>query len=80
LELRIDWQFTDTGKRFALNLQHGALSSWPGVHRQAPHVTLTMTRATLDRILMGETGFGDAIRQAEIQVAGEQQFLAMLAT
>ncbi|MGY6151225.1 alkyl/aryl-sulfatase [Paraburkholderia graminis] len=81
LDLRIDWQFTDTGKRFALNLQHGALSSWPGVHRQAPHVTLTMTRATLNRILMGETGFGDAIRQAEIQLAGEQQqFLAMLAT
>ncbi|CAD6551072.1 Putative alkyl/aryl-sulfatase YjcS [Paraburkholderia kirstenboschensis] len=81
LELRIDWQFTDTGSRYALNLQHGALTSWPGVHRKTPQVTVAMSRATLNRILMGETGFREAIQQGEIELAGEeQQFLAMLAT
>jgi alkyl sulfatase BDS1-like metallo-beta-lactamase superfamily hydrolase len=81
LHARLDWQFTDTGSRFALNLQHGALTSWPGVHREAPHVTVLIARATLNRILIGELGFADAIGQGEIRLEGEpQHFKALLAT
>ena len=81
LHARIDWQFTDTGSRFALNLQHGALTSWPGEHRAAPHVTVLIARATLNRILIGELGFADAIDQGEIRLEGEpQRFKALLGT
>lgn len=81
LDVRIDWHFTDTGNRHALNLQNGALTHWRGEHRQAAHVTVVMTRLTLNRILTGETGFTDAIAQKEIALAGEpQRFIAMLGT
>ncbi|MBN3755601.1 MBL fold metallo-hydrolase [Paraburkholderia sp. Tr-20389] len=81
LEVRIDWQFKDTGKRYALNLQNGALTHWQGEHRNASHVSVQMTRATLNRILTGETGFGNAIAQKEICLTGEpQRFMAMLGT
>ena len=79
LQMRLDWTFTDTGKHYALNLQNGALTRLEGQHRAPPHVRAEMSRATLDRVLMGEMGFADAIASNDIVLAGDTQlFLSLL--
>ncbi|MGH8784820.1 MAG: alkyl/aryl-sulfatase [Cupriavidus necator] len=81
LDIRIDWRFTDTGKRYAVNLQHGALTYSTEAHRQGAHVGVEMSRATLDRILLGETSFPAAVAAREIQLADEApRFHALLET
>jgi alkyl sulfatase BDS1-like metallo-beta-lactamase superfamily hydrolase len=71
LNARFDWRFTDAGKRFSVNLQHGALtwSALPGA--LPPHAQIDMTRETLNQILCGETGFASALREGHIRVTGD---------
>lgn len=79
LDLRFDWQFTDRGKRYAVSLQHGALSFVAGKHRQPAHVSIAMKRSTMDRIVLGETSFRDAIQAGEIELDGNADgFIALL--
>lgn len=70
LNMRIDWVFTDLGKRFALNLQHGALT-YSTVHGQRAQVEVAMTREKLNQILCGETGFIDAVQDGSIALNGD---------
>jgi alkyl sulfatase BDS1-like metallo-beta-lactamase superfamily hydrolase len=80
--VRIDWAFTDIGRRFALNLQHGALTWALPNAAHAPHLKVSMTRATLNRILCGDTGFAGALTEGEIALEGDamlfKQFLGTL--
>ena len=79
LALRIDWQFTDTGRRYALNLQNGVLTHSTNARRLPAHVALAMTRELLNQILSGESGFSEAIGRGEIRLEGEpQRFVDML--
>jgi alkyl sulfatase BDS1-like metallo-beta-lactamase superfamily hydrolase len=78
LELRIAWRFTDTQRDHALTLKHGALSCSTMPHATAPHVTLTMRRDTLNRILKGDTGFADAIRDGGIRLDGDASIFTTL--
>lgn len=71
LDVRIAWRFSDTQRDYALTLKHGALTCSRTPHATAPHVTVTMTRGTLNRILNGETGFADAVRDGGIHLDGD---------
>jgi alkyl sulfatase BDS1-like metallo-beta-lactamase superfamily hydrolase len=71
LDARIAWNFSDTQRNYALTLKHGALTCSTVPHALPPHVTVTMTRDTLNRILTGETGFADAIRDGGIHLDGD---------
>jgi alkyl sulfatase BDS1-like metallo-beta-lactamase superfamily hydrolase len=82
LTLRIDWRFTDIDKRFTLNLQHGALT-WALPNQANPsHLKVSMTRATLNQILCGDTGFASAVSEGAIALEGDaslfRQFLGTL--
>jgi len=81
LHARIDWQFTDTARRFRLNLQHGTLTWSSMLSSQPSHVVVAMTRDSLNRILCGETGFVDALRDGNILLEGDGGvFKALLGT
>ncbi|NLP60666.1 alkyl/aryl-sulfatase [Paraburkholderia sacchari] len=70
LSMRIDWVFTDLGKRFALNLQHGALTC-SASSALPSQVEVAMTRDKLNQILCGETGFMEALQDGSIAVQGD---------
>jgi len=77
--LRVNWVFTDSGKRYLLNLENSALSFMPDKNDPAADVTLTLNRATLDAILAQQLAPAQAMAQGKIQVAGNPQaFAAML--
>lgn len=81
LTMRLAWQFQDTGDRYVLTLQNGALtwSAWQG--EEAVQATLAMKRSTLNAILVGETGFGDALEKRDITLNGDTNlFPRLLAT
>ncbi len=75
----INWNFSDVGEQYLINLENSALTYL--VNRQAaqPDATVTMTRATFDRIAIGETTFPKAILSGEIKIDGNSlKFLDLL--
>ena len=77
--LRINWVFTDTGKRYLLNLENSALTYMADRTDAAADVTLTLDRGTLDAILAQQLAPQQAMAQGRIKVAGKPQaFGAML--
>ncbi|WP_375738176.1 alkyl/aryl-sulfatase [Pseudomonas boanensis] len=56
-DLRINWRFTDINEDYALTLRNGVLTHRNGARHAAPEISVTMTKALLDRIALKETGF-----------------------
>jgi alkyl sulfatase BDS1-like metallo-beta-lactamase superfamily hydrolase len=67
----INWDFTDTGEKYAMNLENCALTYSGG--KQAPNadVTLTLARTTLDAITVGQLTFGQAIAEGKLKIDGD---------
>lgn len=77
----LNWTFTDTDERYVLNLEHAALTylpSPPGVQPADADATLTLARATLDAVLLGETTVREAAASGAIAVDGNRLKLAAL--
>ena len=56
-DLLINWRFSDLGEDYALTLRNGVLTHRNGARHAKPDVSLSMTKALLDRIALKETGF-----------------------
>lgn len=56
-DLLINWRFSDLGEDYALTLRNGVLTHRNGARHAEPDVSLSMTKALLDRIALKETGF-----------------------
>jgi len=69
--IAINWTFTDTGETFALNLENSALTHLRGKLATRSDAGFTLTRGTLDSILVRQTTFATAIRSGDIIVIGE---------
>jgi len=67
----INWIFTDTEERFRLNLQNSALTWLADRQDSSPDAALTLTRKTLDSILLGESSFLKALQNGDIRVEGD---------
>jgi len=67
----INWTFTDTGDKFIVNLENSALTHLSGKLAAKADAGITLTRATLDSILLKQKTFPDAIMAGEIKVEGD---------
>src|SRR5262249_48527000 len=61
---------TDLGEHLTLNLENAALTHLRGKLAAKPDAAYTLTRATLDSILIRRTTFADAIKAGDIKVEG----------
>ena len=66
----INWNFTDVGEQYALNLENSALTYTHGLAEGA-QASLMLTRATLDSIVLKQTTFAAAAASGQIAVAGD---------
>jgi alkyl sulfatase BDS1-like metallo-beta-lactamase superfamily hydrolase len=66
--IALDWVFTDTGEQVALLLSNGALSHVIGRKHEAADATITLTRAALNRFILGESTLDDEAKSGEITV------------
>jgi alkyl sulfatase BDS1-like metallo-beta-lactamase superfamily hydrolase len=74
----LNWTFTDVGETFTLNLENSALTNLRGKLTANADATFTLTRATLDSILIRQTTFDSAIKAGSIKVEGEPDKLGDL--
>jgi alkyl sulfatase BDS1-like metallo-beta-lactamase superfamily hydrolase len=74
----INWTFTDTGEKVALNLENSALTNRRGKLAGKPHAGFTLSRATFDSVLLRRTTFPNAIKAGDISFEGEPGKLSEL--
>ena len=62
----INWVLTDTDERLVLRLSNGALSHVLGATADDADATLTLTRAALNRFILGDATFAELVEQGEL--------------
>lgn len=77
-DMTVDWNFPDLGQSFALTVRNGVLT-WREGQRVAPaDVTVSMDKATLDRINVRELSLDDAVMAGKIKLGGDAARFAQL--
>jgi alkyl sulfatase BDS1-like metallo-beta-lactamase superfamily hydrolase len=83
-DMTLNWVFSDLNERYALTLRNGVLTHRDDRQHAKPDATVTMSKATLDRISLRQLDFPTAVRQGEVTIDGDARKLAglmgMLAT
>lgn len=69
--LVINWHISDQDENYRLNLQNATLTHRVNARDDNAHASVSMTRATLDRILLQQTSFPEAVKAGDISVTGE---------
>jgi len=67
----INWNFTDTGDKYVLNLENSALTYTSGRLSTSADATLNLSRATLISVLAGETTFPKEILAGKVTIEGD---------
>lgn len=77
---RIDLQFdfTDLKKSYALQMVHGVLNHTEGRQLAKPDASLSLTRDTLNRIMLRQTTLKDALGSGAVKVKGNEAKLEEL--
>jgi len=66
----INWKFPDTAQRYALTLQNCALTYLADRHAKGADATVTLDRATLNRIILRELALPEALAGGLVKIAG----------
>jgi alkyl sulfatase BDS1-like metallo-beta-lactamase superfamily hydrolase len=74
----VNWTFPDTGERYALTLQNCALTYLAGRHAAEADCTVTLDRATLNRVVLRELTLPDALGQGLVRLEGNGMKVAEL--
>jgi alkyl sulfatase BDS1-like metallo-beta-lactamase superfamily hydrolase len=74
----LNWNFTDTGERFILNLENCALTYVEGAQPEKADASFTLARGTLDEVIAKQTSFPEAVAAGRIKFTGNAMRLAEL--
>jgi alkyl sulfatase BDS1-like metallo-beta-lactamase superfamily hydrolase len=70
-QMMLNWHFTDSGKRYVLNLENSALTYLEDASSAKANTTLTLTRETLDAILLQRLPFKQAVAEGKLKLEGD---------
>jgi alkyl sulfatase BDS1-like metallo-beta-lactamase superfamily hydrolase len=76
--LVLNWTFTDVGEKLTLNLENSALTHISGKLSPNADASFTLSRMTLDHVLLKQMTFPEAIKAGEIRVEGDPRKLGEL--
>ena len=76
--LVLNWNFTDTREKFVLNLENSALTYSEGRADPKADASFTLTRATLNEVILGKTTFPEVIKAGNAKVQGDPRKLGEL--
>jgi len=76
--MKLNWNFTDTNQQYVLELQNEALSHIAGRQANDADAIVSLTRAKLNDILLGQTTFKKELDSGAISVTGNAQALSDL--
>lgn len=66
----IAWHFTDVDERWTVKVENGALSATSGQLAPDAHTTVTLTRAALDALMLGEDDAAELFSSGAFVVLG----------
>jgi alkyl sulfatase BDS1-like metallo-beta-lactamase superfamily hydrolase len=79
-DLTINWRFTDLNEDYALTLRNGVLTHRDHTRHGQADVEVNMSKATLDRIALKQTGFLKEATVGDIDISGERmKFMRFMA-
>jgi len=79
-DLTINWHFTDLKEDYALTLRNGVLTHRDHTRHGQADVEVKMSKATLDRIALKQTGFLKEATVGDIDISGERvKFMRFMA-
>jgi alkyl sulfatase BDS1-like metallo-beta-lactamase superfamily hydrolase len=67
----LNWEFTDTGETFILNLENCALTYVAGAQADDADAGFTLPRSVLDEVIAKLTTFPEAVGAGKIKVSGD---------
>lgn len=70
--LAINFNFPDINEEHTLFLEHSVLNHWPDYSEPTADATVTLDRATLNRVLSGQSDMAAEIESGTIQVDGSR--------
>jgi alkyl sulfatase BDS1-like metallo-beta-lactamase superfamily hydrolase len=76
--LVVNWVFSDVGRRYVLNLEHCALTWLADRQSERADATVTLDRAMLDRLVLREASFADAVQRGLVRIDGDPSGVADL--
>lgn len=76
--IRINLDFTDLKKKYALEMENGVLNHTEGRVLNNADTSLTLTRDTINKIMLKETTLKDAIASGAVKVQGNEGKLGEL--
>jgi alkyl sulfatase BDS1-like metallo-beta-lactamase superfamily hydrolase len=74
----INWVFSDLGWRYLLNLENCALTCLADRHSDRADATVTLDRAVLNRLILREMPFADAVQRGLVGIDGNSAKVAEL--
>ena len=67
----INWVFADLDRRYVMNLENCALTSLADRQSDRADATVTLERAVLNRLVLHEVSFADAVAQGQARIDGD---------
>ena len=74
----LNWDFTDMKEKYVLNLENAALTYAEGRADPKADASFSLTRTTLNDVILGKTTFPEAIKAGHAKVQGDPGKLAEL--
>jgi len=74
----LNWNFTDTGESFVLNLENSALTYVAGAQAAKADAGFTLSRGTLDEVIAKQTTFPEAVAAGKVKFTGNPMKLGDL--
>ncbi|WP_256985580.1 alkyl/aryl-sulfatase [Bordetella genomosp. 1] len=69
----LNLDFTDTNQKYTLEMVNSVINHTEGKPAKDPTASVTLTRETLNRMMLRETNLNDAISKGDVKVTGDQQ-------
>lgn len=70
-DMVINWNFTDTGETYALNLSNSALTARGDYQNPKAALTISLTRPTFNELVLGTLDFAEAVKNGDITTEGD---------
>jgi alkyl sulfatase BDS1-like metallo-beta-lactamase superfamily hydrolase len=74
----INWVFADLDRRYVMNLENCALTCLADRQSDRADATVTLERAALNRLVLREVSFADAVAQGQARIDGDAARVAEL--
>jgi alkyl sulfatase BDS1-like metallo-beta-lactamase superfamily hydrolase len=74
----VNWVFADLSRRYVMNLENCALTCLADRQSDSADATVTLERAVLNRLVLREVSFADAVAQGQARIDGDAVKIAEL--